>query len=69
MANYLEKLTRRGPQFHYGYLDFFNNYQFHWYEFGAAAESGGKLLSENNVYEARPGASCFDLTKPPSFCG
>ncbi len=67
--NFFDQITRRGPQFHYGVADFFNNYQFHWYEFGAASQRGARFLSEANVYEARPGEICFDCADPNSPTG
>lgn len=65
--NFFDRVSRRGPQFHWGRADYFNNYQYQWYEFGAAAQRDAQFLSENNIYEARPGqycASCPDPNNP-----
>jgi hypothetical protein len=53
--NFFDRMSRRGPQFSYGWPTFYNNYQFEWYEYGAGGIDGAQLLSENNIYEARPG--------------
>lgn len=64
--NWFEKITRRGPLFYYGQADFFNNWQHHWYEFGASSNSGAQFLSENNIYEARPGTYCIPGCPDPN---
>ena len=66
--NFLDRLTLRGPQFIYGWLHFFNNYHFEWYEYGAGSLGGAQMLSERNVYRARPGAFCLDCPDP-NPCG
>ena len=66
--NFMDRLTLRGPQFIYGWLHFFNNYQFEWYEYGAGSLGGAQMLSEANVYQARPGAICLDCPDP-NPCG
>ena len=53
-------------------MHFFNNYQFEWWEFGAASLVGAQFASEANVYEARPGATCglpFVGCRDPNPCG
>lgn len=68
--NWFERITKRGPFITYGRLHFFNNYQEHWYEWGARSKSQAQLLSEHNVYEARPGSVCFPTRCPdPNECG
>jgi pectate lyase len=70
--NFLDRLSRRGPQVSVGRAHFFNNYQFEWWEFGAASLAGAEFLSEGNVYQARPGATCglpFVGCQDPNPCG
>ncbi len=64
--NWFDHITRRGPQFHYGLADYFNNYQEQWYEFGATSQEGAQFLSEANIYEARPGEVCLPACPDPS---
>ena len=64
--NWFDGITRRGPLFYYGYADYFNNWQYHWYEFGASSNSGAQFLSENNIYEARPGTYCIPSCPDPN---
>jgi pectate lyase len=64
--NFFDTVTRRGPQFSYGKADFFNNYQHHWYEYGAASLDEAQFLSENNIYEAREGLVCIIPCPDPS---
>lgn len=64
--NYFEKITRRSPQFSFGLADFYNNYLEHWYEFGAASNDAAQLLSEANIYEARPGSFCLPGCPDPN---
>lgn len=64
--NWFDGITRRGPLFYYGLADYFNNWQYHWYEFGASSNSGAQFLSENNVYEARPGTYCIPSCPDPN---
>lgn len=70
--NFFDRITRRGPQVSHGRVHFFNNYQFEWWEFGAASLVGAQFASEANVYEARPGATCglpFVGCRDPNPCG
>lgn len=67
--NYFERITLRGPLMHYGYADFFNNYQFEWYEVGLQSVDDAQVLSENNIYEARPGRFCFSPCPDPNPMG
>ena len=67
--NFFDRTSRRGPQFHWGVADFFNNYHYQWYEFGAAAQNEAKFLSEANIYEARPGEFCLQCPDPNSPTG
>lgn len=67
--NFFDRLSRRGPQFAYGQAHFFNNYQFEWYEFGAASIQGAQFYSEKNVYRARPGSFCPGNCPDPNPCG
>ncbi len=67
--NFFDRITLRGPQFIHGRAHFFNNYQFHWYEYGAASLGGAQFASENNVYEARPGDFCLPPCPDPNPCG
>jgi pectate lyase len=64
--NFFDTVTRRGPHFAYGLADFFNNYQLHWYEYGAAAIDEAQFLSEANIFEARPGDFCLPACPDPS---
>lgn len=64
--NFFDTVTRRGPHFAYGLADFFNNYQYHWYEYGAACIDEGRFLSEANIYEAREGSFCVIPCPDPS---
>ncbi len=70
--NHFDRLSRRGPQVSVGRVHFFNNYQFEWWEFGAASLAGAQFLSEGNIYEARPGRTCgsiFSGCTDPTPCG
>ncbi len=70
--NFFDRLSRRGPQVSVGRAHFFNNYQFEWWEFGAASLGGAQFLSEGNIYEARPGSTCglpFVGCTDPAPCG
>ncbi len=64
--NFFDTLSRRGPHFAGGKADFFNNYQLHWYEYGAASVDEAQFLSEANIYEARPGRFCVPSCPDPS---
>lgn len=64
--NFFDRITRRGPRIRFGKADYFNNYQYQWYEYGAGSFSGAQLLSQNNVYEARPGAFCLPACPDPN---
>lgn len=64
--NYFEKITRRSPQFSYGLADFYNNYVYHWYEFGSGSNDKAQFLSEANIYEARPGVFCLPGCPDPN---
>ena len=68
--NFFDRITLRGPQFVYGWAHYFNNYQFEWYEYGAASLGGAQFFSEKNVYQAREGAYCLPTPCPdPNPCG
>ncbi len=67
--NFFDRVSRRGPQFHWGMADFFNNYQYQWYEYGAASQREAQFLSENNIYEARPGQFCLSCPDPNNPAG
>lgn len=70
--NYFERISRRSPQLSLGRAHLFNNYQYQWWEFGAASIARAQLLSEGNIYEARPGAICgtfFTPCRDPAPCG
>ena len=67
--NYFDRMSRRGPQFSYGWAHFYNNYQFEWYEYGAGGIDGAQFLSERNIYEARPGQFCINPCPDPNPCG
>ncbi|MBZ0274375.1 hypothetical protein K8I61_20245, partial [bacterium] len=64
--NWFDTVTRRGPHFAYGKADFYNNWQYHWYEYGAASIDEAQFHSEKNIYEARPGAFCIIPCPDPS---
>ncbi len=63
--NFFDRVTRRGPSFHAGLMDYFNNYQKQWYEYGAASYASAQFLSESNIYEARPGSFSFESDPNP----
>lgn len=67
--NFFDRTTLRGPQFIYGRAHYYNNYQYHWYEYGAGALGGAQMYSEGNVYEARPGRYCIPQCPDPNPCG
>ncbi|MCB9594757.1 MAG: hypothetical protein H6719_18700 [Sandaracinaceae bacterium] len=69
--NWFDRITKRGPFITYGWLHFFDNYVFHWYEWAARSKSEAQFLSENNVWEARPGTYCSPLSPcpDPNECG
>lgn len=67
--NFFDRVSRRGPQFHWGMADFFNNYHYQWYEYGAASQKQAQFLSENNFYEARPGQFCASCPDPNNPAG
>ena len=67
--NYFDRLTIRGPQFVYGWAHYYNNYQYQWYEYGAASLGGAQFYSEANVYEARPDNVCVPACPDPNPCG
>jgi pectate lyase len=64
--NWFDHITRRGPQFHCGLADYFNNYQDEWYEFGATSQEDAQFLSEANIYKARPGQFCIPACPDPA---
>lgn len=64
--NFYDKITRRSPQFAYGLADSFNNYVYQWYEYGSASNDKAQLLSEANIYEARPGLFCIPGCPDPN---
>jgi pectate lyase len=70
--NFFDRISLRGPQFIAGQIHFFNNYQYHWYEYGAGGLGGAQFHSQANVYEARPGTICTPLSgscADPNPCG
>ena len=70
--NYFNRLSRRGPRLTYGRAHYYNNYQYEWWEYGAASVFEAQFLSENNIYQARPGRTCGSIFSPctdPAPCG
>ena len=69
--SFFDRISLRGPQFLGGWLHYYNNYQFEWYEYGAGGMRGAEFLSEHNVYEARAGDWCFVRSQcaDPNPCG
>ncbi len=67
--NYFDRLSLRGPQFLYGWAHYYNNYQFEWYEYGAASLDGAQFYSENNIFQARPNNVCVPSCPDPNPCG
>ena len=70
--NYFNQLSRRAPQLSLGRVHLYNNYQRHWWEFGAASLVDGQMYSEANIFEARPGRTCGTPWSPcqdPAPCG
>ncbi|CAN0516663.1 unnamed protein product, partial [Laminaria digitata] len=53
----------------YGWAHYYNNYQYQWYEYGAASLGGAQLASENNIYEARPRRICVPPCPDTNPCG
>jgi len=64
--NYFEWISRRGPKMGFGELDFFNNYTKNFVEYGVVSHDGARLLSENNIFEARPGSRCLGPCHDPN---
>lgn len=70
--NYFNQLSRRSPQLSWGRVHLYNNYQRHWWEFGAASIVNAQMYSEGNIFEARPGTTCGTFFSPcmdPAPCG
>jgi pectate lyase len=70
--NYFNRLSRRGPRLTFGRVHYFNNYQYEWWEYGAASVYEAQFLSEHNIYQARPGRTCGSIFSPctdPAPCG
>jgi pectate lyase len=70
--NVFNRITLRGPQLIGGRMHFVNNHQFEFYEYGAGSLGGARLLSQANVYEARPGTWCLygeSMCGDPNPCG
>jgi pectate lyase len=63
--NFFERITRRGLEFMYGTCDYSNNLQYRWYEYGCGSFYGAQLLSQANIYEARPGWISFERDPSP----
>jgi len=64
--NFIEWVSRRGPKMSYGLLDFYNNYHKNFVEYGVVSNNSAQTLSENNVFEARVGSSCFGGCPDPN---
>jgi pectate lyase len=64
--NFLEWVSRRGPKIGWGMLDFFNNYHKNFVEYGVVAREGARVLSESNIFEARPGTVCVGPCRDPN---
>ena len=70
--NFFDRISKRSPRLTYGRVHYFNNYNYQWWEYGVASVYGAQLLSEANVYEARPGRTCgsiFNGCLDPAPCG
>lgn len=70
--NFFDRISKRSPRLTYGRVHYFNNYNYQWWEYGVASVHGAQLLSEANVYEARPGRTCgsiFNGCMDPAPCG
>lgn len=67
--NFFDQVTRHGPLIEHGLLDFFNNYQYRWFDYGAASLEDAQLLSEANIYEAMPGTICNPQCQDPNPFG
>jgi pectate lyase len=63
--NYFQRITRRGVNMCHGLCDYFNNFQYRWYEWGNGSYDGAQMLSEANIYEARPGFVTFERDPNP----
>lgn len=64
--NFLEWVSRRGPKMGFGLLDFFNNYHKNFVEYGIVSHDGAQTLSQNNIFEARPGTYCVGGCPDPN---
>lgn len=71
--NFFDRITLRGPQMVYGWMHYFNNYQYRWYEYGAGSLGGAQFASEGNIYEARPNCGVVEYAQgacqDPNPCG
>lgn len=56
--NFFDQLTDRSPQFHFGKLHFYNNYNHHWYDNGVISLDNAQVYSESNIYRARQCVMC-----------
>ncbi len=65
--NFFDRITLRGPQFIFGRLHYYTNFQFEWFEYGACCFGNGQMQSENNVCQARN--ACPLQCQDPSPCG
>ncbi len=59
--NFIDKLTVRGPRFHYGWLHSFNNFVFEWYDHGASCMDEAQCFFEGNVWQARDRCSLVSI--------
>jgi pectate lyase len=71
--NLVDKLTVRGPRFHYGKLHYANNFVHHWYDYGVGCMDAAQCLFQGNVFEARPACTPIQILlgqcQDPAPCG
>jgi len=67
--NHFDRITRRAPQIAHGWLHTYNNVHYEWYEVGVISIDDAEVVSENNVYLARPGTVCITPCPDPNPCG
>ncbi len=71
--NFFDRISLRGPQMVYGWMHYFNNYQYRWYEYGAGSLGGAQFASEANIYQARPNCGVVEYAQggcqDPNPCG
>ncbi|MCB9663710.1 MAG: hypothetical protein H6732_06340 [Alphaproteobacteria bacterium] len=70
--NHFDRVSIRGPRFHYGQAHFLNNFQDEWWHYGSSSYDGAQFASEANVWQA--GDNCVGIPQvvpcvDPNPCG